>query len=95
VTGNAAALPTSPMNSRRLKVPPTILKTSIVAGRNDLAEGAVTELLDVRFGSKAKADMGVGLSDVRFTPNSGHRVAALECPLCANSGHKQNKLSIY
>jgi hypothetical protein len=43
------------------------------------------ELLDdVRFGSKA--DMGLSLIDVRFTPKSGHRSARWQCPLCANSG---------
>ena len=24
---------------------------------------------------------------VRFTPESGHQLAAIDCPLCANSGH--------
>ena len=28
-----------------------------------------------------------GLSDVRFTPNSGHWNSAMRCPLCAKSGH--------
>src|SRR5215469_675718 len=27
------------------------------------------------------------LSDVRFTPKSGHRLSASRCRLCANSGH--------
>jgi hypothetical protein len=40
---------------------------------------------NVRFGSKA--DMGAWLIDVRFTPESRHRRSALECPLCAKSGH--------
>ena len=34
---------------------------------------------DVRYGSKA--DIGVRPRDVRFTPNSGHRLSALGCPL--------------
>jgi hypothetical protein len=25
--------------------------------------------------------------DVRYSPKSGHRLSALGCPLCANSGH--------
>jgi hypothetical protein len=33
--------------------------------------------------------MTASLPDVRFTPNSGHRVAVLECPLSANSGHSE------
>jgi hypothetical protein len=39
---------------------------------------------DFRFGSKA--DMGLSLIDVRFTPKSGHCSTPVECPLCANSG---------
>jgi hypothetical protein len=35
----------------------------------------------VRSGHKAV------LSDVRFTPKSGHWDSAVECPLCAKSGH--------
>ena len=27
-------------------------------------------------------------SHVRFTPKSGHSVTPIECPLCANSGHR-------
>src|SRR6516225_9121460 len=34
-----------------------------------------------------KADILGGLCDVRFTPESGHQVSALGCPLCAKSGH--------
>jgi hypothetical protein len=40
---------------------------------------------EVRFGSKA--DVGWPPVDVRFTPESGHRLALAECPLCANNGH--------
>ena len=40
---------------------------------------------NVRFGSKA--DMGLPLIDVRFTPKSGHCSRRWACPLCANSGH--------
>jgi len=40
---------------------------------------------DVRFGSKA--DIGEGPTDVRFTPESGHRNSVVECPLCAKSRH--------
>jgi hypothetical protein len=39
----------------------------------------------VRFGSKA--DIERRNLDVRFTPNNGHQLSALECPLSANSGH--------
>ena len=28
------------------------------------------------------------VSDVRFTPESGHCAVVLECPLSANSGHR-------
>jgi hypothetical protein len=36
---------------------------------------------NVRFGSKA--EMGLLLIDVRFTPESGHRRTLSPCPLCA------------
>jgi len=39
-----------------------------------------------------KADMPVSLSDVRFTPESGHRLRRLECPLCARSGRSDWQL---
>ena len=42
-------------------------------------------IADVRFGSKA--DIGAGRRDVRFTPESGHQLSALGCPLCATSRH--------
>src|SRR3974390_2251822 len=38
---------------------------------------------NVRFGSKA--DIGVGPRHVRFTPESGHQLAALGCLLSAKS----------
>src|SRR5262245_14873165 len=38
----------------------------------------------VRFGSKA--DMAECLSNVRFTPKSGHGSAQSRCPLCAMCG---------
>ena len=38
----------------------------------------------VRFGSEA--DIEAPPPDVRFTPNSGHQLTALGCPLSANSG---------
>ena len=41
--------------------------------------------LNVCFGSKA--DIGARPVNVRFTPKSGHRNSAAECPLCAKSGH--------
>jgi len=40
---------------------------------------------DVRFGSKA--DIGTWITDVRFTPESGHFQRRLRCPLSAKSGH--------
>ena len=40
---------------------------------------------DVRDGSLA--DIHGPQRDVRFTPESGHRAAALQCPLSASSGH--------
>src|SRR5215469_17072072 len=39
----------------------------------------------VRFGSKA--DIGVTLCNVRFTPKSGHSLSELGCLLCAKSRH--------
>ena len=41
--------------------------------------------LNVRFGSQA--DIIAGLGDVRFTPESGHQMRALEFPLSARSRH--------
>jgi len=43
---------------------------------------------DFRFGSKA--DIGLALVHVRFTPESGHQLSALGCPLSARSGHRSN-----
>jgi hypothetical protein len=40
---------------------------------------------DFRFGSKA--DIPQRNRDVRFTPESGHQLSALGCPLSARSGH--------
>jgi hypothetical protein len=39
---------------------------------------------NVRFGSQA--DMELPSPDVRFTPESGHRMAVLACPLWAMCG---------
>jgi hypothetical protein len=39
----------------------------------------------VRFGSQA--DISLIPSDVRFTPESGHRLKVSRCPLCAMGGH--------
>jgi hypothetical protein len=33
------------------------------------------------------ADIGWAFVDVSFIPKSGHRLSALGCLLCANSGH--------
>jgi hypothetical protein len=44
-------------------------------------------LEDVRFGSKA--DISHCNRHVCFTPESGHSVVFEECPLRANSGHRQ------
>jgi hypothetical protein len=50
------------------------------------SEGAILPSpADVRFGSKA--DIEAGAADVRFTPESGHRLSSLECPLSAKSRH--------
>jgi hypothetical protein len=43
-------------------------------------------VLNVRFGSKA--DIAACLSDVRFTPESGHVQCNSECPLSAKSGDR-------
>jgi hypothetical protein len=44
-----------------------------------VAHGSV----NVRFGSLA--DIDVSLTDVRFTPDSGHSSVQVECPKSANS----------
>jgi hypothetical protein len=44
-----------------------------------------SQAADVRFGSKA--DIGLPVIDVRYSPKSGHQLSALGCPLCAKSGH--------
>jgi hypothetical protein len=43
-------------------------------------------MTNVRFGSKA--DIETRRFDVRFTPESGHRLSVSACPLCAKSGHQ-------
>ena len=50
-----------------------------------LAFGSVFLLADVRFGSLA--DIAACLSDVRFTPESGHLRRKNKYPLSARSGH--------
>jgi hypothetical protein len=45
--------------------------------------GETSGPLNVRFGSKA--DIGVVLIYVRYSPKSGHRLSAPGCPLCAKS----------
>src|SRR5262245_12365872 len=42
---------------------------------------------DVRYGSKAKADMCAAKRHVRFAPESRHVPCTSRCLLCANSGH--------
>jgi hypothetical protein len=64
-------------------VPP---KSRNVGGYDSL-QRALGGHLDVRFGSKA--DILLGLRDVRFTPESGHCRATVGCPLCAKSGREQ------
>jgi hypothetical protein len=44
---------------------------------------------DVRFGSLA--DIDERLTDVRFTPESGHHKPLWGCPLCAINGREQLK----
>jgi hypothetical protein len=44
---------------------------------------------NVRFGSKA--DIGALPINVRFTPKSGHWNSVVECPLCAKSGHSEER----
>ena len=73
-------------------------KTHCVALAKTGGESSYTELItwmemarDVRFGSKA--DIRAPSSDVRFTPESGHRLSLSGCPLCARSGllHRSNR----
>src|SRR5215472_11977719 len=41
----------------------------------------------MRLVSGSEADIVKRRYDVRFPPKSGHRLSALRCPFCANSGH--------
>ena len=75
----ASAPPKSLMNSRRLMHRPK----AVVGQGITLARGR-----NVRFGSEA--DIHRRLTDVRFTPESGHSSAQLSCPLCAKSGHSRH-----
>src|SRR6516162_7668149 len=52
----------------------------------------LAELPDVCFGSEA--DIGPLLSDVRFTPKSGHWDSAVRCLLCAITGSRKRSLQI-
>ena len=81
-----AAPPTTVMNSRRLMwLPqPRTAPYHIVEREMRLRVTAKSDA-HVRFGSKA--DVTLLNFDVRFTPESGHPVAHLGCPLWANSGH--------
>ena len=51
-----------------------------------------TRIGNVRFGSKA--DIGVCVRDVRFTPDSGHAADRQECPLSAKSGHSTARVAL-
>jgi hypothetical protein len=42
--------------------------------------------------SASKADISECLSDIRFTPESGHWLSVSGCPLCAKSGHRAASL---
>ena len=48
------------------------------------------QALDFRLGSEA--DISLSQTNVRFTPESGHRYLVCECPLCAKSGLLQCKM---
>src|SRR5262249_30388496 len=54
-------------------------------GSEQLCASQQNWMPNVRFGSEA--DIGTGATNVRFTPNGGHRNSAAKCPLCAKSGH--------
>jgi hypothetical protein len=76
--GHASAkYPIDVINSRRLIGFPRLenLRTNFSTKLNNEC-GA-----DVRFGSKA--DIEACRADVRFTPESGHQLSALGCPLSA------------
>jgi len=49
-------------------------------------------LANVRFGSKA--DIQQCLTNVRFTPKSGHWNSVAKCPLCAKSGHRARRIQL-
>src|SRR5215831_4422319 len=82
-SGHAAAPPRSVMNSRRLIASPQGSEQGIVAGQTGWLEVDKTALGDVRFGSKA--DIASDQPNVRFTPESGHSLAQLSCPLCTRA----------
>jgi hypothetical protein len=58
----------------------------MVAGQTSSLEVVGSVLGNVRFGSKA--DIGLLLIDVRFTPKSGHQRPVTERPLSANKQHR-------
>jgi hypothetical protein len=63
----------------------------MVSTQSSIPKGARRETANVRFGSKA--DIRAAKSHVRFTLKSGHVRCNLECPLWANSGHR-DKLTL-
>ena len=79
-----AAAPNKPMNSRRLIASPEAQGQGIAPDQTTILERGLWPI--VRFGSKA--DICSAKEHVRFTPECGHLRLPLECPLCANSGHR-------
>ncbi|MGC1960508.1 MAG: hypothetical protein WA683_23130, partial [Pseudolabrys sp.] len=67
-----------------------IIKHHLAQSRssNSAASNALSDVSDVRFGSKA--DMCNAKRHVRFTPESRHVQCNSACPLSANSGHSRS-----
>src|SRR5262249_25392897 len=86
--GHAAKPTTTPIKSRRLIVAPGAQETTSYRLKLVLRRGRArvrSTLTNVRFGSKA--DICTAPAHVRFTPESRHKGARMECPLTAKSGH--------
>jgi hypothetical protein len=57
----------------------------LVNGVRRLCADSKNEAFHFRFGSEA--DIEGSSHNARFTPESGHHLGALGCPVCAKSGH--------
>jgi hypothetical protein len=74
------------VHAKRLDItgPEKVLRR-LAQGRLFVANAHIADQVNVRFGSKA--DISALVSNVRFTPESGHSRRRCLCPLSAKSGH--------